>query len=157
MKIISHRGNLNGVDPKRENTELYIDEAIEKGFDVEIDVWIDGDKLMLGHDKPERETSIEFLHDRREHLWIHAKNIRAFDYFVAVTKNRAFFHEKEDHTLISACRHLWSHNIPEATPRSIIPLLDLKSVKTFDFNILVHGVCTDYPETFKERLLNEAN
>ena len=38
MIYISHRGNTNGKNPARENTKSYIDEAIAKGFDVEIDI-----------------------------------------------------------------------------------------------------------------------
>ena len=38
MILISHRGNVNGKLPNRENTISYIKEAIAKGFDVEIDI-----------------------------------------------------------------------------------------------------------------------
>ena len=38
MILISHRGNTNGKNINRENTKSYIDEAIAKGFDVEIDI-----------------------------------------------------------------------------------------------------------------------
>ena len=40
MKIISHRGNLEGRIPEDENNPDYIHEAIESGFDVEIDLWL---------------------------------------------------------------------------------------------------------------------
>ena len=39
MRLISHRGNINGVNPKLENTKEYVDLAIDKGYSVEIDVW----------------------------------------------------------------------------------------------------------------------
>ena len=39
MKIISHRGNLKGPDPKNENTKGQIDKALKMSFDVEIDLW----------------------------------------------------------------------------------------------------------------------
>lgn len=38
MLFISHRGNLDGLNPKRENTKDYIQEAIDKGFQVEVDI-----------------------------------------------------------------------------------------------------------------------
>ena len=38
-KIISHRGNLNGIDPNNENNPLIIKRALNRGFEVEIDVW----------------------------------------------------------------------------------------------------------------------
>ena len=38
MKLISHRGNINGKIEKFENNPNYIDTAIEQGYDVEIDL-----------------------------------------------------------------------------------------------------------------------
>ena len=38
-KIISHRGNLNGGVPNKENNPKYVLSSIEKGFETEIDVW----------------------------------------------------------------------------------------------------------------------
>ena len=53
MILISHRGNIDGVKPTKENSPEYILEAISLGYDVEIDVWkVDG-KWFLGHDEPE--------------------------------------------------------------------------------------------------------
>ena len=34
MIFISHRGNLNGPEPLRENCPSYIDEALRAGYDV---------------------------------------------------------------------------------------------------------------------------
>ena len=39
MKLISHRGNLEGPNPERENHPDYIYGALQAGYDVEIDVW----------------------------------------------------------------------------------------------------------------------
>ena len=39
MKLISHRGNLSGPIPESENNPSYITNAINKGFDVEVDFW----------------------------------------------------------------------------------------------------------------------
>jgi len=53
MKLISHRGNISGVYTDLENTEGYIQKAIDLGYEVEIDVWYKDFKLYLGHDGPE--------------------------------------------------------------------------------------------------------
>ena len=45
MKLISHRGNLEGRKPELENNPEYIDEALSKGYDVEIDVWWSGNSF----------------------------------------------------------------------------------------------------------------
>jgi len=76
MKIISHRGNLNGPDKEVENSPTQVDICISKGFDVEIDLWYDESEksLLLGHDLGEYKVDLEWLIKRRESLWIHCKN-----------------------------------------------------------------------------------
>ena len=55
MKFIAHRGNIDGPNFEEENQLEYIERAIEKGFDAEIDIWYlpQADQLYLGHDKPQ--------------------------------------------------------------------------------------------------------
>ena len=61
MRLISHRGNLTGKYPLLENTPVYIREAVDAGYEVEIDVWGDTKGgLYLGHDGPELHTSMIF-------------------------------------------------------------------------------------------------
>ena len=60
-RFISHRGNIDGRDPEKENTEEYIDTARMLGFDVEIDVWKIADSLYLGHDYP--QALIKVVHE----------------------------------------------------------------------------------------------
>ena len=38
MILISHRGNINKIDRKKENSQSYIQEAINLGYEVEIDI-----------------------------------------------------------------------------------------------------------------------
>ena len=77
MKLISHRGNIDGPNIERENEPLYIFEALEKKFDVEIDVWWKENQFWLGHDKPQYCVKKEFLQNKK--LWCHAKNIEALN------------------------------------------------------------------------------
>ena len=48
MIIISHRGNINGPEPQKENLPDYIDFALENGLDVEVDLWWNKG-IYLGH------------------------------------------------------------------------------------------------------------
>ena len=64
MILISHRGNINTVNLERENTKSYIQEAIDLGYDVEIDVRYADDKFWLGHDEPDYEVELEWLLER---------------------------------------------------------------------------------------------
>ena len=71
MIIISHRGNLEGPLPNKENSLEYIDDAIHQGFLVEVDLWVVSKELYLGHDKPQYKISSEWIEKRKNFLWIH--------------------------------------------------------------------------------------
>ena len=97
-RFISHRGNIDGRDPEKENTEEYIDTARMLGFDVEIDVWKIADSLYLGHDYPKYEVNKEFIFMHEECLLCHAKNVSALEW---LTSNdvHCFWHNKDDYTM----------------------------------------------------------
>ena len=98
MILISHRGNLNGPDPKNENSHEYIDIAIENGFDVEVDVYFYKNNFYLGHDEPTYLSSLEYLENKK--IWCHAKNMEAMEAFYK-TKCHYFWHETDSLTLTS--------------------------------------------------------
>ena len=66
MKLISHRGNLEGENPLLENSPEYIDEAIESGFDVEVDVRCEDHQFYLGHDDPQYYVPMSWLVKRKD-------------------------------------------------------------------------------------------
>ncbi len=61
MILISHRGNITGANPSRENSPDYIQEALEADYNVEIDVWYKDKKWNLGHDEPQYEVESNFF------------------------------------------------------------------------------------------------
>ena len=73
MILISHRGNIDGRNPIYENSDKYCQTAIDKGFNVEIDVWYT-DTWWTGHDRPGYRVDTDFL--KKREVWCHAKNIR---------------------------------------------------------------------------------
>lgn len=147
MKLISHRGNIDNVLPHRENTHEYIQEAIDAGYDVEIDVRCMSDnRLYLGHDNPDHEVTLQWLRDRKDRLWVHTKNFDALSYLID-TDLRIFYHQHEDHTIIHNCNLIWSHRLVEANQKSIIPLISLEDVKESGDEWMeqdVYGICSDY-------------
>ena len=48
MKLVSHRGNINGPNPEMENDPRYVENTLAKGFSVEVDVWSSGSDVFLG-------------------------------------------------------------------------------------------------------------
>ena len=47
MIFISHRGNTDRIKKDLENTQRYIDLAISKGYEVEVDIWCIEKKFPL--------------------------------------------------------------------------------------------------------------
>jgi hypothetical protein len=147
MILISHRGNLNGLFPDKENSPQYIDNAISNGFEVEIDLRTSNSKLFLGHDYAQYEITIEWLQSRRDNLWIHTKDSESL-FKLCDTNLRYFFHEKESHTIIANSNLIWSHDLSEASDKSIIPLLSMDDILNKGYSS-VHGICSDFISLLK--------
>ena len=150
MILIAHRGNTQGPNEDKENSLEYIDEAIRSGFNVEIDIW--GDPyggVFLGHDSPTQAVSIDWLRDRRENLWLHAKDLNALTWFSQdFLKWKIFWHQKDDFTLTSN-NYIWTYPGKKCDMRSIIVALDLET--TIKLNDLEKaGICSDYVGLLKE-------
>ena len=143
MLLISHRGNINGPTSK-ENSPSYIDEAIELGYDVEIDVWYHQEQYWLGHDKPQYKVDLQFLLNRAENLWCHAKNLKALENMLN-NKIHCFWHHSDDYAVTSE-GYIFTHsNITKETPRSIIVSLSGDHpVKN------PAGVCSDHVSRYKK-------
>ncbi|MHA2039649.1 MAG: glycerophosphodiester phosphodiesterase family protein [Promethearchaeota archaeon] len=147
MLFISHRGNINKINPKRENTVEYIQEALNLGYDVEIDVRTKDNLLFLGHDTPDSEVELEWLLERKQNLWIHCKDFDTLSKLSKLDLN-IFFHEKEAYSIISN-KKIWAHNILNVDSNCIIPLLSLEDVKNWHFEP-VFGICSDFISICKE-------
>jgi len=110
MKLISHRGNVNGINSLNENSQEYINGALEQGFDVEIDVWLIDNQWKLGHDTPQYDTTIAFL--QKPSLWCHAKNKEALFELQKYNDINSFWHDKDLYTLTSK-GYIWCNiNVP---------------------------------------------
>lgn len=134
-KIISHRGNLTGRNPARENSPLFIMEALDMGFDVEIDFWVVDGKCWLGHDEPQHLVEIDFLIERKQKLWVHAKNIEAVS-FLRYEDLNWFWHENDKLVLTSKGYPWCNFNI--FVKGGITVQFDFKDIPDY-----VYGICTD--------------
>lgn len=138
MKIISHRGNLQGTTLDKENNPEWID-VVSKNFDVEIDVRLVGETFLLGHDEPKYPVSSEWL--KNERFWCHAKDIKTLDALLDIKVKHCFFHDTDDCTLTSS-GYIWTFpNRPTCKRTVIVDLQFLGKYKD------CFGVCTDYVKT----------
>jgi hypothetical protein len=144
MKFISHRGNLTGVYPEKENSPAYIQEALSAGFDCEIDVWYIDGKLLLGHDAPTYTTTVEFLQDNR--LWCHAKNAEALEFMLA-NNIHCFWHENDQRVLTSR-GYVWTYPHKQLINNAVIVVLD-KEIN-YEFISRAVAVCGDHVQSWKQ-------
>lgn len=145
MDIYSHRGNLYGPLPGRENDPGYIDAAIAAGFRVEVDVQTSRDKLWLGHDEPQYPIDAAWLDARADHLLIHAKN------FGAMVSGHVFAHATEPFVFTSAGK-IWLHAPMRPNERCIVPLITRAQLDEYvRYGIKdMGGICTDWPYAARE-------
>jgi len=145
MKLISHRGNINGKMPEKENHPDYIDEAISLGYEVEVDIWMIEGVLFLGHDGPEYGISQLWLNQRYGKLWLHCKNIEAVEWFNTIGGFNYFWHENDTLTLTSK-NYVWAYPGKQPIEKSIAVLPEI-----YNDNIkLCSGVCSDYIQRYKQ-------
>ncbi len=138
MILISHRGNISGPNPDKENSEEYISQALSLGYDVEIDVWGDK-KIWLVHDHPQYETSISFLMNNFRKLWIHCKNLEAMDILSEFKVFNYFWHEDDDFTLTSK-NFIWTYPGKRVCNKSVLVVDDARNYS----GQICFGLCSDF-------------
>jgi len=141
MILISHRGNIDGKIVERENNPIYINEALDLGYDVEIDVWFVDGEFWLGHDSPQYKTDYKFLMNDR--FWCHAKNL---DALMEMKKYAIhyFWHETDTVTLTSK-NYVWAYPGKQPIKGSIACLPEMEK----DNVLLCKGICSDYIKEYK--------
>ena len=142
MKIISHRGNVRGPLPDKENRPSYIDCAIGNGYDVEIDVRLIDGQLWLGHDGPQYKVEHSWLQPRKEFLWIHCKDLAAAQ---ECCEYQSFCHTSDPYTYTTTGK-VWLHDLSMKVNDAIIPLIDDPIIYLAQ---KPYAICTDYPYLLK--------
>jgi hypothetical protein len=156
ITLISHRGNTDGPCGL-ENHPDYIEAAIDKGYDVEIDVRSVDGRLWLGHDVPQYPTTFEWIHKRSSKLWIHVKDKESLMLLGLTAKSlgkwRYFWHATDAFTLTSNGM-IWCHDTNVSLNRNcVIPLLDTEAVETFSLEReWPGGICSDYVDELRARI-----
>tara|TARA_R100000008_G_scaffold85343_1_gene75007 strand:- start:60 stop:506 length:447 start_codon:yes stop_codon:yes gene_type:complete len=140
MKLIAHRGNISGPS-EYENHPNYIEEALELGYDCEVDVWYKEGEYWLGHDEPVYDVGKSFL--RNDKLWCHAKNLEALHRMLQ-DHVHCFWHQEDDATLTSR-GYIWTYPNKELMRGSICVLPELGINGNIDE---CRGICSDYLEKY---------
>ena len=138
MIFIAHRGNINGNYPDKENRADYIHDALNQGFDVEIDVWFTDNQWWLGHDEPKYKTGTSIFRHRK--VWTHAKNPEALNRLRDFNCHY-FWHDGDDYAITSK-GYIWCHKDAIVLPQSICVLPESQGFEA-GIDPKCIGVCSD--------------
>jgi hypothetical protein len=150
MRLISHRGNINGPNTSYENTFLHISKAINCGYECEIDVWKIYNELYLGHDWPKELIDEKELLSLKDKLWIHCKNIAALQYFNlnSFYDYNYFWHQEDNYTLTSK-KWIWAypgkHIIRNYESKIVCVMPEINNEHNFSG---FSAICSDYIEKY---------
>jgi len=145
MKLISHRGNLIGPNSERENSPSYLQETLDNGFDVEVDLWFIEDKLYLGHDEPQYLISHSWLTQFLYRLWVHCKNPEAIVYLQENYPQINYFWHQEDTLTLTSKKYIWVYPGKQPIKDSIAVMPEIHN----DDISQCLGICSDYIQNYK--------
>lgn len=144
MILISHRGNIDGPNPEKENTIAYIEAALKEGYHCEIDICkYDGKQFYLGHDDPQEAVSVSWLRDNL--LWCHAKSYNALEAMTTLGIH-CFFHKSDRYTMTSR-GWIWAY--PGELGGKYTIAVHPEKLHPADVNKFA-GVCSDYIGKFND-------
>ena len=145
IKIISHRGNINGPVNHKENRPSYIDSALQLGFDVEVDIRYENDKFMLGHDTGDYEVSDIWITKRKENLWFHCKDLNSVYALRKIDPTIIKFCHSSDPFVLVSNGMTWVHDLKlNLDINCVIPLMSIYDIDNYNCG-KVYGICTDFP------------
>lgn len=144
MILIAHRGNINGRIEKLENEPAYINLAISKGYNVEIDVWYKNQILWLGHCEPIYKVDITWFKDKISKLWIHCKNAEAINFFNTCEYNFNYFWHETDAMTLTSLNYIWVYPGKQPIENSIAVMPEIEN----DDITKCMGICSDFIERY---------
>lgn len=157
MLFISHRGNLNGPIPERENSPDYIQEAIDAGFMVEVDVKIIDGEAFLGHGDKSYHVDLLWLRWHAKNLLLHLKNREAV-WLISnypTTKFHYFCNEKDEFSITSHGYILcWSKHPNRCGwgKHCMLPLITAEDISEYSDCALDSGaIISDHIDFCKEK------
>ena len=155
MKYIAHRGLFDGPNAKNENNPIQIGTAWFQGYDCEIDVWYDGSRWFLGHDRPNYEiNNLDWIN--RKSAWLHCKNLPAFHKLMELHKQQQvqahFFWHESDLVTWTNTGYVWTYfGKPETLSPYSICVMPEMTRSFYEIAAMTNcaGFCSDYVSEIK--------
>ena len=142
MYLISLRGNILGIDDKKENKPYQIQEVIRMGFHCWVDVWWHNEQFYLGTDEPYYPIKPSFLNMFA--LWCNAMN---FETLIKLKEQKApHYFQWKGEPLMTNTEHIITDVISEIG-------IDDTLLITDEFECMelpLKGIISDNIVSFKE-------
>jgi len=152
MKIISHRGNLEGPSLDTENSPAQIEKCIELGFECEVDLRIHNGEPYLGHYNAQYPVTIDWLLSKSNVLWIHCKDSESLSFLKKEGQNLNYFWHENDTITLTSKNYIWAYPGKQPIMGSIAVMQELNNLPLFhnSDNMIdigdykCYGICSDY-------------
>lgn len=142
MYLISLRGNILGVDSKKENKPFQIQEVIRMGFHCWVDVWWHENEFYLGTTEPYYPIKPSFLNMFA--LWSNAMNFETMLKLQEVRAPHFFFYKGEP--ILTHSNHIISEYLIEGKEENTILFTD-----EYEYSQLpLKGIISDNIASFKD-------
>ena len=140
MRLISNRGNIDIWNPDLENTQEYIQTAINQGYEVKIDLWTKDNKLYLGTNEPTQPLDFDWFERNNGRLWIQCRTIDVMAQFNKLDSRGSnlhyFWHELNKISLTSR-GYLWCES------DKVVPGGIMYQPKEDNDLTEAYGICSD--------------
>lgn len=138
--IISHLGNIDGRQEKKENTLPYIQKALKEGWHVCIDVLFHNGNFLLPHDDGYSAIPPALLSKQR--IWCRAYNADTIDALCNV--NAHCFLMSKDFMSLTSAQFIWTLPPHALVSRSIAAFPELADADWLA-NAEPAGLCSNEP------------
>ena len=152
LKLYAHRANVSGPG-SGENRLDAVQECLRQGLGVEVDVWGEGDALLVGHEPGGWRAARGAL----EHplIMCHAKNLEAVRTLQA--RGAQFFCLEQDAFALCSNGLIWANYGCAPSPSAIMCSPELVGAAErpeafLDRVAVAYGICTDYPLHYLKQL-----
>ena len=146
MRLISYRGNKQGPNPELENTMGYVQETINRGLDVMVDLWLIDNKIYMGPEESKEPIDFDWLERFSSRLWLNCRDHELLSRFLdldPIGKYLHYFYLGSAETTLTSRNYLLATE-DFKTKNCIVFLPDINNNITD-----VYGICTNDINNFK--------
>lgn len=146
MKLIAHRANVvppsvfcEVPEPDTQESQGDTIKTLQRGFDVEVDVWGVAGELYYGHDRP----TIRAFPLPKDRTWYHCKNLDALAE-MRKTDGFNYFWQGSDDYAFTSLGYFWCNVGVPITGIEDRAVVVMPETLSWNIDRSAYGVCSDH-------------